>query len=128
MKEGVTINLDKKVLIHLEELLYSYKNLTVEIKSLEIDLKFYSDDDEKVKEIRAALDKKIYLLNKMENALNILNDVDSTIIRMKYFERVGNKDLSARLNRSPQNVCKRCNLALDKISNFILPIGVNTYD
>lgn len=108
------------MLTHLEELLYSYKRITVEIKSLEIDLKFYSDDDEKVKEIRETLDKKKYLLDKMENSLNILDEIDSTIIRMKYFEHVGNKDLSARLNRTPQNVCKRCNLALDKISSFIL--------
>lgn len=140
------MNLYKKT----EELLYSYKTLVAEVKNLDIEIseleyigcsgisyeertqstnKFNSSVENetisRVEEINRLKDmkfKKENIVNKINNALESLDERSREIIKLKYFERVNNYKIAKKLDITEIWLCTLKNEAISKVSNLILNI------
>ncbi len=141
----VIINYYKAV----ETLLYNYKVMHAEIKNIDLEIAELENEykgcgaisyEEKVdptnkfnssveNEIIARrykpeqLEKRKHKLEvqikKIDNALEALEPREYEIITMKYFNRISNKNIAAKLNLTEQWVCSLNTIAINNIANLI---------
>jgi RNA polymerase sigma factor (sigma-70 family) len=135
-----------------EALLYEYKTLVAEVKNLAIEIEelehdykgcgaisyeektgptnaFNSSVENEMLERRRRLNlledlkfKKDNQVKKIDNALESLDERSKDIVKLKYFEKVSNRNIANRLNVTEIWLCTLIKDAVNQISNLILNI------
>ncbi|AUN08979.1 RNA polymerase subunit sigma [Clostridium botulinum] len=140
----------KNDIAKLERLLYRYREMIAEIKNIDIEIEYIKQHPDGVNSISyeekssptnkfnssvenevIAIDKKIEMLkeqkaeqvywtSKIDNALEVLDQRSKQIIEMKYFEKINNTKIAARLNLTEEWICKLKNDSLKQLFKLIL--------
>lgn len=134
----------------VESMLYNYKAMQVEIKNINLELeelkyeyegckavtyeekssptyKFNSNVENEVVKKDCGPDKlenrkhKLKVqLEKIDNALEILDDREHEIVTLRYFNKVSNQDIARKLNLTEQWVCDRKSNIVKRLIPLIL--------
>jgi RNA polymerase sigma factor (sigma-70 family) len=134
----------------VEDLLYSYRSLKVEIKNIDLEInqleneyqgcssigyeerssptnKFNSSVENEMlakrfrpEYLKKRKEKIITQIQQMDNAIEILLSREQDIIRLRYFEKISNKDIAAKLDLTEQRVSGIKTEIIKKIAPLIL--------
>ncbi|EJO5349053.1 hypothetical protein NRP93_003205 [Clostridium botulinum] len=140
----------KNDIVELEKLLYKYKEMIAEIKNIDIEIEYirqhpegisamnYEEKssptnkfnssveneiieiDEKIERLKEQKAEQVYWTSKIDNALEVLDQRNEEIIKMKYFEKINNTKIAARLNLTEEWICKLKNDSLKQLFKLIL--------
>ncbi|MBO0555691.1 hypothetical protein EXQ41_06450 [Clostridium botulinum] len=140
----------KNDIVELEKLLYKYKEMIAEIKNIDIEIEYITQHpegisamnyeekssatnkfnssvenevieiDEKIERLKEQKAEQVYWTSKIDNALEVLDQRNEEIIKMKYFEKINNTKIAARLNLTEEWICKLKNDSLKQLFKLIL--------
>ncbi|WP_049043267.1 sigma factor-like helix-turn-helix DNA-binding protein [Clostridium sporogenes] len=139
----------KNDIAKLERLLDRYKKMIAEIKSIDIEIEYIKQHpegisamiyeekssptnkfnssveneviaiDKKIKMLEEQKAQQVYWISKIDNAINILNDTEQKVIKMKCFEGMEYKQIGQVLNINHNYACEVKRKAISKIIDLV---------